>query len=72
MSEAVARHLGIPHRHIHADWKQYGRRAGPIRNAQVVAEADVIIAFPIGESKGTRDAISKARKAGKRVFIHES
>lgn len=47
-----------------ADWKQYGRAAGPLRNAQMIAEGrpDLVLAFPGG--RGTADMIAKARAAG--------
>ena len=32
----------------------------------------ILIAFPVGESKGTRGCIQLARKAGKKVFVFES
>ena len=52
-----------------ADWETYGRKAGPIRNSEIVAQADVLVAFWDGASAGTRDSIGKARAAGKRVLI---
>lgn len=53
-----------------ADWKKYGLPAGPMRNTQIVAEADVVIAFWNGISSGTMDTICKAVKAGKTVVIY--
>ena len=54
---------------LRADWKTHGRKAGPIRNSEIVAQADVIVAFWDGSSAGTRDSIAKARAAGKRILI---
>ena len=54
---------------LRADWKTHGRKAGPIRNSEIVALADVLVAFWDGISAGTRDSIAKARAAGKRVLI---
>jgi hypothetical protein len=47
-----------------ADWNRYGKRAGPIRNAQMIREGkpDVVIAFPGGA--GTMNMISQAVRAG--------
>ncbi len=53
------------------DWKRYGEAAGPIRNEQIVEEADVIIAFWDGESKGTKDTIDKAVKNSKNAIVHK-
>lgn len=51
-----------------ADWNEYGRAAGPIRNQEMVdAGADVCLAFPTG-GPGTRDCMRRARDAGIRVF----
>lgn len=47
-----------------ADWKTYGKGAGPIRNQQMLDEGkpDLVVAFP-GES-GTADMVRRAKKAG--------
>lgn len=52
-----------------ADWKKHGRMAGPLRNTEIVRCADTVVAFWDGASRGTRDAIEKARLAGKQVMI---
>ena len=51
-----------------ADWNTHGKAAGPIRNQEMVdLGADICLAFPLGESRGTRDCMRRARKAGIRV-----
>lgn len=51
-----------------ADWGRHGKAAGPRRNAGMVAlGADVVLAFPLGASRGTRDCMAKAAAAGIRV-----
>lgn len=55
-----------------ADWKKYGRAAGPIRNQQMLDQRpDRVLAFhpDLDKSKGTRDMVMRARKAGIKVFI---
>lgn len=48
-----------------ADWKKHGRAAGPIRNQHMVdLGADLCVAFPLGESRGTRHCMKAAAKAG--------
>jgi hypothetical protein len=44
-----------------ADWHGYGKAAGPVRNARIVAEGKphLVVAFPGG--KGTADMIAKAK-----------
>lgn len=52
-----------------ADWKKYGRAAGPKRNKLIVEEADVVVAFPTETSKGTLNTINIAKKLGKRLEV---
>lgn len=48
-----------------ADWDKFGRSAGHIRNNTMVKlGADVCLAFPIGESRGTRGCMRLAERAG--------
>lgn len=50
-----------------ADWNKLGKGAGPIRNqAMVDAGADLCLAFhrDLPNSKGTRDCVIRAIKAG--------
>lgn len=51
------------------DWKQFGKRAGFIRNTEIIEKADVVIAFWDGISSGTKDAIMKAIELNKRTKI---
>ena len=50
-----------------ADWKRYGKKAGPIRNAQMLAEGrpDIVVAFPGGT--GTAHMVQLAKEAGLEV-----
>lgn len=56
-----------------ADWAKYGRPAGPIRNRQMMQYASeengAVLAFWDGKSKGTKNMISQAQKAGMTVQI---
>lgn len=56
-----------------ADWQTHGKAAGPIRNEEMVKQADIVIALWDGESRGTRDAINRALSHGKElhVFIYK-
>jgi hypothetical protein len=61
-----------------ADWKSYGRAAGPIRNQKMLDEGkpDVVFAFhdDINASRGTKDMLDRAKKAGIRchLFFHKT
>jgi hypothetical protein len=57
-----------------ADWEQYGRRAGPIRNQQMLDEGkpELVIAFinkPLEESRGTYDMVKRAWAADLPVVV---
>lgn len=53
-----------------ADWETYGKAAGHIRNAIMVAsKPDLCLAFPRGVSKGTWNCVYKAREAKIPVII---
>jgi hypothetical protein len=48
-----------------ADWDQHGKAAGPIRNREMAqAGADLCLAFPLGESRGTWNCVNECKKAG--------
>lgn len=51
------------------DWKKYGKRAGFIRNTDIIETSDVIVAFWDGKSTGTKDSIEKALNLNKQVTI---
>ena len=55
-----------------ANWNLHGKAAGPLRNQQMVdAGADLVLAFPLGDSRGTRHCISVAVRAGIPVYLVE-
>lgn len=47
-----------------ADWKRLGRKAGPLRNQQMLDEfkPELVLAFPGG--RGTEDMMARAVRAG--------
>lgn len=53
----------------YAEWNRFGKSAGPIRNGRMLdEEPDVVIAFPIGKSVGTRHCIKEAERRGIRTI----
>jgi hypothetical protein len=59
----VARSLGFTIEEYPASWTQFGRRAGIIRNLQMLDEKpDYVLAFWDGQSKGTAHCIEAARR----------
>ena len=76
LGERFAKAYHYPLKIFPAEWDKYGRAAGPIRNEQMAkyaAEADrgMLIAFPIGESKGTRNMIKLAQQYGLEICVIE-
>ena len=69
MGERYARERGYEIRQFPADWEQYGKSAGHIRNAKMADNADALIAFWDGESKGTKNMIDNARRKGLEVRV---
>jgi|SRR5215469_2091583 len=63
-----AEERGIPCVSYPAQWDEHGRRAGVVRNQQMIDEGkpDGVIAFPGG--KGTADMIMRSRRAGLPVW----
>lgn len=64
--EVLADVCGIKYKRFPADWRQYGRAAGPIRNKEMVDYADVLIALPGGD--GTDNVVELAKKDGMLVW----
>ena len=69
MGERYARERDFQLRRFPADWEQYGKSAGHIRNAKMADNADALIAFWDGESKGTKNMIDNARRKGLAVRV---
>lgn len=67
LAKQWAENWNIPCKEFRANWKKYGKAAGPIRNKQMLEEfdPDLVLAFPGGS--GTQNMISLAKAAGKRV-----
>lgn len=51
------------------DYELFGNHAPLVRNSKIAAAADEMIAFWDGESRGTKDAITKMLNAGKSVTV---
>lgn len=59
-----------------ADWERYGRRAGPIRNRQMITEGQptMVLAFhpDLENSRGTKDMVRAAKDAGLPVYLFDA
>src|SRR5258708_3563686 len=67
LAERFARENNIETRITKPDWKLYGKRAGAIRNLEIVKASDEVLAFWDGSSKGTEITINMANKNNKKV-----
>lgn len=52
-----------------ADWVTHGKAAGPIRNREMMEQADVLVAFWDGVSRGTRSAIEAALQLRRELHV---
>ena len=69
LGERFAKEHNLPLKVVPADWKTYGRSAGPRRNEKMARMAGTLIAFWDGQSRGTKNMIETAQKLGLRVKI---
>lgn len=67
--ERWAFNWGIPLDQFHADWKQYGKKAGIRRNIEMGNYADALLAIWDGKSRGTRHMIDYMLDQGKPVTV---
>jgi hypothetical protein len=51
------------------DWEKFGKKAGYLRNINIINEAECIIAFWDGVSKGTEHSINLAKENKKKCLI---
>ena len=51
------------------NWDKYGKKAGFLRNRQIVDMSDAVVAFWNGTSPGTKHTIRLAEEVGKETFV---
>jgi hypothetical protein len=69
LAAAWARRNGLAVVEHLPDYASYGKAAPHVRNRKIVADADRVVAFWDGKSRGTKSTIDKAVLHGKRVDI---
>ena len=73
LGERWAREHNIPIKRFLAQWKKYGKRAGPIRNIEMVEyvgnDGGAIFLWD-GKSRGTKHCIESAEDNGLRIYIN--
>ena len=76
LGELYAEKHGIICKVFPAEWENYGRAAGPIRNSQMIEYASesaipIVVAFVSPRTKGTTDTVNKAIKRGFSIFRYD-
>jgi hypothetical protein len=73
IADSCARQLGLPVEAHPANWRQFGRAAGPRRNQEMVDSGlDLCLAFRLnGSSPGTDDMIRRCRAASVPVLVYD-
>jgi len=78
LADTTAMKFGFQLRRYPADWDSHGKSAGPQRNAQMIREEhrkgepiDLVLAFTadLERSRGTKDCVGRAKKAGIKVQV---
>ncbi len=64
-----AREQGVKLTEFKPDWDKHGKRAGFIRNEDIVAAADMVLCFWDGVSRGTGNSLSIAKRLRKPTLI---
>ena len=69
LAEHFAKNNNIETTIYKPDWNKYGKRAGYMRNVDIINAADHVLAFWDGNSKGTKHDIDIAIKYNKPLII---
>lgn len=75
ISRQCAEQLGLPFEPYPAQWKVFGPGAGPVRNKQMLVKGRPLAVFAfhndLANSKGTKNMVDQAKKAGVPVWTVE-
>lgn len=69
LGERYAKERGYEIHYFPADWDKHGKSAGYIRNREMAENADALVAFWDGKSRGTKNMIMLARQQGLKVRV---
>lgn len=69
LGEQYAMEKGYEVNYFPADWDKYGKSAGYRRNEQMAQNADALVAFWDGQSRGTKHMIDLAYRHGLKVRV---
>ena len=70
LAAQIGRSIGLEIEAHPARWDVFGRAAGPVRNREMVElGADLVLAFPVGESRARAGACSLLRRRGAQLSM---
>jgi YspA, cpYpsA-related SLOG family len=69
MAKRYADENNIPIIEYIPDWNKHGKKAGILRNTDIIEASTHVLAFPCQNSKGTHDSINKATKLNKDLKV---
>ena len=69
LGEQYAKNKGYDVHYFPADWEKFGKSAGYRRNVQMAENADALVAFWDGTSRGTMHMINIAKERGLKVRV---
>lgn len=69
LAEQWARENSVDTQVFIPDWETYGKRAGFLRNKQIVDYSEAVVVFWDGKSKGSQHSMKLAKEQGKSVLI---
>ena len=73
IADVYARQFGYEVREFPAAWRTHGKRAGVLRNLQMLdEEPDLVLAFQRNKSRGTQHTIDEALRRGIPVEVIEA
>lgn len=66
-----AQEFNIPYECYYAQWRQYGKKAGYVRNMEMLIKGrpNLVLAFYDGVSKGTKNMMLLATQSGVKVEV---
>ena len=70
LAERLAHDYDIKLTVFPADWEKYGKRAGAIRNQEIIKNCDICFAFWDGISRGTKISIDLCTLYNKPCYIY--
>lgn len=70
LAEEIADKFELKKIIIKPQWNVFGKKAGMVRNEEIVDTSDIIVALWNGKSRGTKNTISLARRKNKQVYIY--